>query len=273
MSETRVLIADDEPLARDVIRHLLAGVDGVTVVAECRNGVEAVDAVRTLHPDLMFLDIQMPDLDGFGVLRALLPDCPPAVVLVTAYDQFAVQAFEAEALDFLVKPFTDDRFHRALDRARKQSDSQRETDDLGRRLSTALDRLRSADAAAHPVYRTRFLVSSGRRSVSIPVTSVVWIEADDYYARLHLTGVSYLLRRPLNVLEHELDPRTFVRVHCGALVNMSHVRELYRGPDGRGAILLLDGTRLGISERRRAAVLRAFAGAEPHPKQGTAPGR
>jgi two-component system, LytTR family, response regulator len=269
---TRVLIVDDEPLARDVIRHLLTGVEGMTVIGECRNGVEAVDAVQTLHPDLMFLDIQMPDLDGFGVLRALLPDCPPTVVLVTAYDEFAVQAFEAEALDFLVKPFTDERFHRALDRARKQSGSRREADDLGHRLTAALDRLRAADAGP-PVYRTRFLVSSGRRSVSIPVASIVWIAADDYYARLHLTGVSYLLRRPLTVLEHELDPRRFVRVHRGALVNMSHVRELYRGPDGRVAILLLDGTRLPISERRRAAVLRAFAGTEPHPKEGTVPGR
>jgi two-component system LytT family response regulator len=265
MSETRVLIVDDEPLARDVIRYLLAGVEGMTVAGECRNGVEAVNAVHALHPDLVFLDIQMPDLDGFGVLRALLPNCPPAVVLVTAYDEFAVQAFEAEALDFLVKPFTDERFHRALDRARKQSDTRREADDLSQRLTAALDRLRSADAAAHPVYRTRLLVSSGRRSVSIQVASVIWIAADDYYARLHLTDASYLLRRPLAVLEQELDPGQFIRVHRGALVNLSHVRELQRGPDGKPVILLMDGTRLTVSERRRAGVLRAFAGVAATP--------
>ncbi len=235
----------------------------MTVIGECRNGVEAVDAVRTLHPDLMFLDIQMPDLDGFGVLRALLPDCLPAVVLVTAYDEFAVQAFEAEALDFLVKPFTDERFHRALDRARKQSDVRREADDLVQRLTAALDRLRSADAAVPPAYRSRYLVSSGRRSVSIPVASVVWIAADDYYARLHLTDASYLLRRPLAVLERELDPAQFIRVHRGAVVNLSHVRELQRGPDGKPVIVVLDGTRIAVSGRRRAAVLRAFAGGVP----------
>jgi two-component system LytT family response regulator len=260
MSETRVLIVDDEPLARDVIRNLLAGIEGMTVIGECRNGVEAVDAVRSRHPDVLFLDIQMPDLDGFGVLRALLPDCPAAVVLVTAYDEFAVQAFEAEALDFLVKPFTDERFHRTLDRVRKRSDARQESDDLGHRLTTALDRLRATDAAGQPNYRTRFLVSSGRRSVSIPVASVVWIAADDYYARLHLTGASYLLRRPLATLEQELDPRMFIRVHRGALVNISHVRELHRGLDGRTVILLRDGTRLPISERRRGAVVKAFAG-------------
>jgi two-component system, LytTR family, response regulator len=257
-----VLIVDDEPLARGVIRDLVAAAGGLTVVGECRNGIEAVDAVRVLAPHLMFLDIQMPDLDGFGVLRALRPDRAPAVVLVTAYDEFAVQAFEAEALDFLVKPFTDDRFVRALNRARRRIGVQREMEDLGRGLAAALDRLTQGRAAgATAVHRSRFLVSSGRRSVSLPVESVTWIAADDYYARIYVEGVSYLLRESLVALERELDPSRFIRVHRSAIVNVGSVRELRREAGGKHAIVLTDGTRLLVSERRRGAVLRTLGGA------------
>jgi two-component system LytT family response regulator len=232
MRETRVLIVDDEPLARDVIRGLLSRLDGVTVVGECGDGVRAIDAVRTLEPDIVFLDVQMPDLDGFGVLRGLPAERTPVVVLVTAYDEFAVKAFEAEALDFVVKPFTDDRFYHAFERAR-------------RRLT--------------PAYRTRLLVSSGRRSVSLPVASVMWIAAEDYYARVHAGNASHLLRETLTALEEELDPHTFVRIHRSALVNVDYVHELRRGPEGHYSIVLRDGTRLRVSERRRAAVLKALA--------------
>ena len=231
MRETRVLIVDDEPLARDVIRGLLSRVEDVRIVGECGNGKHAIDAIRDLEPQLVFLDVQMPDLDGFGVLRAFPGDHPPVVVLVTAYDEFAVKAFEAEALDFLVKPFTDDRFYQAFERAR-------------RRLT--------------PTYRTRVLVSSGRRSTSIPVASVTWIAAEDYYARVYVGSASHLLRETLTALEEELDPRSFVRIHRSALVNVACVRALQRGADGRYTVVLRDGTRLGVSERRRAAVLKAL---------------
>lgn len=231
MRETRVLIVDDEPLSRDVIRGLLRHVAGVTVVGECGNGNHAKEAIRELEPHVVFLDVQMPDLDGFGVLRTLPAENPPVVIFVTAYDEFAVKAFEAEALDFIVKPFTDDRFYQAFERAR-------------RRLT--------------PTYRTRFLVSSGRRSISLPVASVTWIAAEDYYARIHAGKVSHLLRETLTTLEAELDPRAFVRIHRSALVNVAYVRELRRGADGRYTVLLRDGTGLRVSERRRAAVLRAL---------------
>jgi two-component system LytT family response regulator len=231
MRETRVLIVDDEPLARDVIRGLLSRLDGVTVIGEYGDGVRAIEAVRTLEPDIVFLDVQMPDLDGFGVLRALPAERAPVVVLVTAYDEFAVKAFEAEALDFVVKPFTDDRFYHAFERAR-------------RRLT--------------PSYRTRLLVSSGRRSVSLSVASVTWIAAEDYYARVYAGNASHLLRQSLAVLEEELDPRTFVRIHRSALVNVAYVQELRRGPEGHYSIVLRDGTRLRVSERRRAVVLKAL---------------
>lgn len=236
MRETRVLIVDDEPLARDVIRGLLGGVADVNVVGECGNGRHAIESIRDLEPHIVFLDIQMPDLDGFGVLGS--PSiCPPpsghapVVILVTAYDEFAVKAFEAEALDFLVKPFTDERFYQAFERAR-------------RRLT--------------PTYRTRLLVSSGRRSLTVPVASVTWIAAEDYYARVHTGKTSHLLRETLATLEQELDPNAFVRIHRSALVNMASISQIHRGPDGRCTIALTDGTRLEVSERRRAAVLRAL---------------
>lgn len=231
MRKTRVLIVDDEPLARDVIRGLLGRVDDVTVVGECGNGNHAIEAIRDLKPQLVFLDVQMPDLDGFGVLRALPADHQPVVILVTAYDEFAVKAFEAEALDFLVKPYTDDRFYQAFERAR-------------RRLT--------------PIYRTRFLVSSGRRSVTLSASSVTWIAAEDYYARIYAGRVSHLLRESLASLERELDPHVFVRIHRSALVNISSISELRRGAAGRYTIVLTDGTRLEVSERRRAAVLKAL---------------
>jgi two-component system, LytTR family, response regulator len=231
MRETRVLIVDDEPLARDVIRGLLARREGVAVVGECGDGKRAIDAIREHKPHVIFLDVQMPDVDGFGVLRTLPAEGAPVVILVTAYDEFAVKAFEAEALDFLVKPFTDERFYHAFDRAR-------------RRLA--------------PIYRTRLLVSSGRRSTSVPVSSVMWIAAEDYYARIYANGASHLLRESLSALERELDPATFVRIHRSALVNVSCVRELRRGADGRCTVVLNDGTRLDVSERRRTAVLRVL---------------
>jgi two-component system, LytTR family, response regulator len=231
MRETRVLIVDDEPLARDVIRGLLDRIDAVTIVGESGDGVRAIDAVRELEPDVVFLDVQMPDLDGFAVLRALPKERAPVIILVTAYDEHAVKAFEAEALDFLVKPFTDDRFYQAFDRAR-------------RRLA--------------PAYRTRLLVSSGRRSVSLGVESITWIAAEDYYARVHAGTTSHLLRETLTALEQELDPRAFVRIHRSALVNVAHVRELRRGAEGRYTVVLRDGTRLAVSERRRATVLEAL---------------
>lgn len=233
MPETRVLIVDDEPLARDVIRGLLGRLDDVAIVGECGNGRDAVTALVSLEPHVVLLDVQMPDLDGFGVLDTLPREGPPVVILVTAYDEFAVKAFDVEALDFLVKPFSDERFYQAFDRAR-------------RRLALA------------PTYRSRLLVSSGRRSMSVPVASVSWIAADDYYARIHTDGASHLLREPLSVLERELDPKAFVRIHRSALVNVAYVRELQRGRAGRYTIVLVDGTRLDVSERRRAAVLRAL---------------
>ena len=248
----RALIADDEPLARSVVRGLLAGYADVDVVGESRNGTETLGAIRSLAPDLVFLDVQMPDLDAFDVLTSLGEGNSPAVVFVTAYDDFAVRAFEEAALDYLVKPFTDDRFHRAMTRVRRHV-AAADTHAIAQAFSVLLDRQQVT-----PKYLQRILVTSGSRSVSVRVADVLWIEADDYYARLHVPGTSHLVRQALTALEGRLDPDQFVRVHRGAIVNMDAVRELKRGDRGQLEVVLADGSRIAVSERRRETVRARF---------------
>jgi two-component system LytT family response regulator len=248
----RALIADDEPLARGVVRGLLAGYADVDVVGESRDGSETLGAIRALAPDLVFLDVQMPDLDAFEVLSSLGHGSSPAVVFVTAYDDFAVRAFEQAALDYLVKPFTDDRFHRAMTRVRRHV-AAGDTQALAKAFSALLDRQQSPRN-----YLQRFLVTTGARSVPIRVSDVLWIEADDYYARLHVPGASHLVRQALTSLEGQLDPDKFIRVHRGAIVNMDCVRELRRGERGQLDIILVDGSRIAVSERRRESVRAKF---------------
>ena len=249
----RALIADDEPLARSVVRGLLRGYADIEVVGESRNGTETLGAIRSLAPDLVFLDVQMPDLDGFGVLSSLDGEVLPAVIFVTAYEDFAVRAFEEAALDYLVKPFTDERFHKAVARVRRHVASA-DTASLARTLAALAARMdsRTRDRSA---YVERLLVSSGNRSVSLRVADVVWIEADDYYARLHTPTGSFLVRQSLTALEGQLDPARFVRAHRMAIVNIDRVRELVRGDRGQLDLVLTDGSRIAVSERRRETVL------------------
>ena len=258
MSAIRVVIADDEPHARRTLVKLVAQRRDLALVGECRNGAEAIEIVRRLEPELLLLDVQMPGADGFGVLRALFPWCPPAVILVTAYDEFAVRAFEAEVLDFLVKPFTDRRYHDAVDRACRRL-AMREAQDLGRRLRLALERTESrSDLSSARSFRTHFVVTIGSRSIVVATAEISWIEADDCYARLHAGGRHHLIRESLNQLESELDPGGFARVHRSAIVNLAQVRELERAPGGQIVLVLRDGARLPVSERRRALVTRLF---------------
>jgi two-component system LytT family response regulator len=261
VTDVRVLIVDDEPHARQTLRGLITHHPQLVLVGECRNGAEAVEGVRRLEPHLLLLDIQMPEMDGFAVLRALLPQCPPAVILVTAYDQFAVRAFEAEALDFLVKPFSDHRFHQAIHRACRRL-AMHEAHELGRRLAAALERTAHPEPpSGKPPHRSHVVVSVGQRSMRVLTTAIAWLESDDSYTKLYVGGKSYLLRQPLSQLERELDPTAFIRVHRSAMVNVSHVRELRRGPARHCTVVLQDGTRLAVSERRRALVTRLFGGA------------
>jgi two-component system LytT family response regulator len=236
----RVVVADDEPMARSTLRRLLAADPEVQLVAECAHGGEAVEAVVSHAPDVLFLDVQMPELDGFGVLAALSPEQIPTVVFTTAYDQYALAAFDVAAVDYLLKPFDDERFAQALERAkaqvRKGSTGQ----------SESLQRL-----AIHHLGRVDLL----------EVDAIDWIEAADQYVKLHTANGSHLARLSMAHLEESLDPARFVRVHRSALVAIDRVRRLERDPSGTGRVLLNDGkdTWLPVS-RSRMAQMRKLLG-------------
>ena len=225
----RTLIVDDEPLARANIAALLASDPEISIVGECGSGTQAIGAVRQSKPSLLFLDVQMPECDGFDVLERLGCDAPPAVVFVTAYDKYAIQAFEVEALDFLLKPFDDARFFRALARAKAHL-QQRKAESQG------IERL---------------IVKSAGRVVFLQTAEVDWIEAADYYACLHVGARTHLLRRSMTDLERELDPKMFCRTHRSSIVNIARVRELRLDSNGEYEVVLNDGTRLKVSRSYR----------------------
>jgi two-component system LytT family response regulator len=226
MNPIRTLVVDDEPLARSNLLVLLRADPEIEVVGECGSGVAAVDEIRRLAPELLFLDVQMPGCDGFEVLESLGGAAPPAVVFVTAYDRYALKAFEVEALDYLLKPFDDARFRRTLSRAKEQV----------RRASGKTDRI---------------VVRSAGRVSFLRVAEIDWIEAADYYACLHVAGKSHLLRRKMSDLERELDPASFCRIHRSTIVNRDRVRELKLNAAGEYDVVLRDGTRLRMSRRYR----------------------
>jgi len=244
-SEISVLVADDEPLARRGVRQLLAPHRDMTVVGEARNGAETLTALDALSPDLLFLDVQMPEMDGFEVIRARGADRMPAVVFVTAHDQFAVRAFEAHALDYLVKPLHVERFEAALRRVRERLRLM-EPANLAARLTALLD-AEKAERGKCGVERLVVPIATGE--LVIPVAEIDWISADDYYTRLHVGAKSHLLRESLASLETRLDPRRFVRVHRSAIVQIDRIRELH-GEE----VVLRDGVRVAVSRRRRAAI-------------------
>ena len=249
----RAVIADDEPLARRGIRQLLASQRDVDVVGEARNGRETLHQVRTLRPDLLFLDVQMPEPDGFGVLAALGTAAMPAVIFVTAYDDFAVRAFEAHALDYLVKPIEEARFAEAVQRTRDRMHSLAAVE-LSRRLSTMLSE-REREHLTRGIASARIVVPTSSGELVLDTAEIDWIEADDYYAAIHARGRRHLMRQSLSLLEQRLDATRFVRAHRGAIVNIDRVREL-RGDAGDTVLVLRDGTRVPVSRRRREHVAR-----------------
>ena len=239
----RAVIVDDEELARAFLRELLREHPEVEVVAECANGFEAVKAVAETSPDLLFLDVQMPKLDGFEVLELIEPG--PAVVFVTAYDQYAMRAFDAHAVDYLLKPFGADRFERALERAKAR---------LGeRRLPTEVV------AARPPAERPqRLVVKDGTRVHVIPLDKLDYVEAQDDYVALHSGGKSFLKQLPIASLEAALDPARFVRIHRSAIVNLERVARIEPyGKESRIAILQ-DGVRLPVSRSGYARLMEAM---------------
>jgi two-component system LytT family response regulator len=274
----RVVIVDDEPLARRGIRQLLAAHADVEVAGEARNGREAVRILNALALDLVFLDVQMPEIDGFAVLRQLTIDPLPAVIFVTAFDTFAVRAFESHALDYLVKPVHEARFQDALARARERLQS-REAVELSRRLSSLLasgvglaaGAAAAAGAAglagvgidpAAPPPSRRLVIGTGGSDLILEASEIDWIEADDYYAAVHARGKRHLVRESLASLETRLDRTQFVRVHRSAIVNLAQVREIRAQALGDSTVVLRDGTQLPLSRRRRehvAEAIRRFA--------------
>lgn len=245
----RVLIVDDEPAARAGIRHLLKQDAGVVVVGEARNGREAVRALEQGGIDLMFLDVQMPELDGFGVLKAIDAAEPPAVVFVTAYDRHALHAFEVHALDYLVKPFTDERFRTALERA-KNTVRQGRVGDLSGKLAAALRDIEAAVDRRSGSIRRLAIRGDGRVTL-LPVRDIDWIEAERDYVRVHVGKTSHLIRETMKTLESQLDAVRFVRIHRSTIVNIERVKELQVMFKGEYLVVLHDGTELKLSRGYR----------------------
>jgi len=240
----RVLIVDDEPLARQVIRQLLAGHPDVEVVGEC-SGVGGATEVERTNPDLLFLDVQMPQVDGFDLLEQVGIDRAPQVIFVTAYSEHALRAFEVHAVDYVLKPIDDDRFELALARAREQVRLRRGGAPVEAGLGTLL-RERSRQSR-------RILVRDRDRTRIIDAETIDWIEAADYYAMIHAGGATHLLRETLTELEQRLDPVRFFRVHRSAIINLERVREIVPQLRGDRVLVLSDGTQVRLSRSRREA--------------------
>jgi two-component system, LytTR family, response regulator len=264
----RTLIVDDEPLAREGIRIQLARHPDVEVVAECASGREAVRMIEEVQPDLVFLDVQMPGLDGFGLIEAVGAEQMPVVVFVTAHDAHALRAFEAHALDYVLKPIDRERFEQALTRARRRLEKDR-YGAVGQRLSAALAEIgggRAADPAdvipSPPDRQTadRFLVASGHRRRVVSAAAIDWVEAESDHVRLHVGGESYLLRLSLANLEARLDPQRFVRVHRSTIVNVDRIGELLPYSNREYIAVLHDGTRLKVSRSYRDRLDSFFGG-------------
>ena len=225
----RAVVVDDEPLARSSLKVLLRDDPEIELVSECGSGMEALREIRGRRPDLVFLDVQMPECDGFDVLEQLGKDLPPALVFVTAYDQYALKAFEAGALDYLLKPFDNARFGRALERAKERIA-------LGRDAPRKIERL---------------AIKNAGEILFLKISEIDWIEAADYYVCLHVGTKSHLLRRSMNEVEQELRTGAFCRIHRSAIVNLERVRRLDVNQEGGTDVVLGNGTRLRQSRRYR----------------------
>src|SRR5437773_4214019 len=252
MADIRALIVDDEALARERIRTLLAAAPGVTVLAECSGGRDAVEAVIEHQPDLVFLDVQMPDLDGFQVLEAVGDDPPlPAIVFVTAYDEYALRAFDVHAVDYLLKPIEPERFARTLEHVRTTLGNRSE------RLEALLDALATRDLPLDRlVIRTRGKVSFLKPSESD------WVEADGKHVKLHVGRETHVVRQQLKRLEPRLAPHGFVRVHRSAIVNVDRIKELEPWFHGEYVVILKDGTKLTSSAAHSEALHRIIDAAK-----------
>ncbi|HKX28349.1 MAG TPA: LytTR family DNA-binding domain-containing protein [Blastocatellia bacterium] len=238
MEKIRVLIVDDEPLAREGIQMRLKSEPEIEVIGECRNGREAVAVISRDQPDLVFLDIQMPRMDGFAVIEALGVDRMPHVIFVTAYDEHALRAFEVHALDYLLKPIDGARFRESLMRARDRI--------RGKNLEAIAAQLQQMMAAlkGEKSYLERLSIKSGGRILFLGVDEIDWIEAADNYVQVHAGSASHLLLATMNTLEHRLNPQQFLRIHRSTIVNLNRIKELHPMFHGEYRVILQDDTQL-----------------------------
>lgn len=276
----KVLIVDDEPIARRRVRRLLRLEDDVDVVGECSSGQEAVNAIREQKPDLVFLDVQMPDLDGFGVVAALGDDLP-AIVFITAYDEYAVRAFDVHAMDYLLKPFDPERFRAAFQRARQHRE-QVNSAEAGRKITSLLEQVlgdvkAGAVIAAHAAsgngnggggggvaavaapparvrYLDRLMVKHDGRVFFVKVSDVDWFEASGNYVRVYVGRASHLIRETMHGIEAQLDPNEFARIHRAVIVNLDRIRELQPWFAGDYIVILRDARQLKLSRTYREAL-------------------
>ncbi len=242
----RTVIVDDEPLARERIGALLAGESDFTVEGEAGDGPEAVRVIERLRPELVFLDVQMPGCDGFDVIAALDPDRAPFVVFVTAYDEYALRAFDVHALDYLLKPFDRERFAKTVDRVRDQL---RAGGEISSRLASLIESVRDA-----PRRVDRLVVKDGGRVFFLRTSDIDRIQAAGNYVSVHMGAKNHLIRDTMGKMEERLDPATFIRIHRSTIVHIDRIRELQPDFNGDYAVLLEDGTRLSLGRSYRDRV-------------------
>ncbi len=246
MNPIRLLIVDDEPLARAGVRRLLQDDAAIEVIGECGDGAEAVVAILDQQPDAVLLDIKMPEMNGLDVVRTIGVERMPLTVFITAYDEHALRAFELHAVDYLLKPFDDDRFAQTIERLKGELRTR-----AAARLSEKLLNVLQDTQPKGPRYLTRIVVRGDGRTLLLRASDVDWIEAADYYARIHAAGKSHLLRETMNELEEKLDPEVFFRVHRSAIVNLEKVKEIQPYTRGEHIVIMNSGAKVRLSRGRR----------------------
>ena len=249
----RTLIIDDVQLARERLKRCLAGEPEVQIVGECDNGIEAVASIRDLSPDLIFLDVQMPALDGFGVLETLKGERVPVVIFVTAYNEYAIQAFEVNALDYLLKPVNCTRLSKAVERAKSHLAQPQPVDDIDSRFRAMLE-----DIKAGSKFLKRLTIKLTGHTILLPTDEIDWIEGYGNYLKVHAGRESHLIRGTMQSLEAKLDPETFVRVHRSAIVNIEKIKEIYPRSNGDQDLVLQSGQQLMLSRKYRDQFLAAL---------------
>jgi two-component system, LytTR family, response regulator len=253
MEKIRAIIVDDEKPARRRLRELIERHPDIAIVAECSNGAEAAPLIRAMQPDLLLLDVQMPGLDGFGVVDAIGAAQMPATIFVTAYDQYALKAFEVSALDYLLKPFSDERFERSLARVLSFVRANRR-EELSHRILSLLDQIQPKQPQNTSAPLDCLMIKDGGRVLFLRVEEIDWIEAAGVYVQIHAAGKTWLHRISLSELEAKLDARQFLRIHRSTIVNLQKVRELHPHSHGDFLVVLHDGTELKLSRSYRQKV-------------------